>query len=480
MDPDVSAPRAAPIWLRIGGPLVTGVLLGLAGPPLEQPVLLLPALIPLLAVLLHPAVRPGGGVLAAVGAAFVHNLLRGLVLQFPLGFALLLGVSLSLLWAPLGAAIPALMRRLPRSAALVVVPAAVVAVEFLGVSLVPVFGTAESFGRALAPWPLGLAPAAFAGFAGPVALLALAQTAAVVAWYGRRDRRTVILGLAGVVLAGALFAVAGAVRLGTSPTATVRVAAVGWTYADEGSPWSWEGNALEQLAVVLAPHVRTAADDGAQLVVAPEAAFAVSGTERDALLSAVGALARETGATLVIGYFDGGRGVNEAALITPREGVVAVYRKTHLIPFMEDYTAGTGERIAGDSPVGALGMLICQDDNFPDLARGYARDGVAALAIPTNDWELVEGFHLQNTVLRAADSGVAIIRGATNGISAVIDARGRVLGRRPHHQEGTGAVVVDLPLHPPGSPFAYIGNALPVACLVVLAAATVLAARRRR
>jgi apolipoprotein N-acyltransferase len=479
--PSVPAPRPPAAGWVAAAALISGSLLALAGPPLFQPALLLVALVPLLVVLMHPGTGLARGALAALATAFVHNLLRAMVLQFPLGFALLLGVSLSVLWLPLGLVVPALGRRLPRTALLAVTPAAVVAVEYLGVSLVPVFGTAESFGRALAPWPFALASAAWVGFAGPVALLTLAQAGIAHAWIGRRRTEAIALGATTLILAAGVTVIAGAIRLAEAPTSTVRVAAVGWTYEDEGSPWDWRGRWPIQFETLLAPLVRDAATDGAALVVAPEAAFALGAGDTEPFMDAVAALAEETGAALVVGYFDDARGVNEAVLMAADGHPLGPYRKTHLIPFMEDYTAGVGERIVGDSAVGRLGLLICQDDNFPDLARGYSRDGAVALAVPTNDWELVEAFHLQNTALRAVDSNLAVIRGATNGVSAVIDARGRVLASRAHNREGRGVAIADLPLYSPGSLHGRIGNLLPIACLagLILAGAAGVARQRR-
>jgi len=462
----------------VGAALLSGILLGLAGPPLEWPFLLPVALIPLMLVLLHPGTEVRRGAAAALGAAFVHNLVRAAVLLFPLHFALLLGISLSLLWLPLGIVVPLLGRRLPRFAAVIVAPAAVVAVEYLGVTLVPMFGTAESFGRALAPWPFALASAAFVGFAGPVALLAALQSGLAFAWLERAHPRRIGLGVGLAATSVALAVTAGAVRLGTPPVQTVRVAAVGWTYGDEGSPWEWRGRWAEQIQVLLEPAVREAAAGGAALLVAPEVAFALAEGDRAPFMAAVEALAREAEISLVVGYFDDPKGVNEALAVGPGGQPVTVYRKTHLIPFMEDYAAGTGQLAVTTGPLGATGMLICQDDNFPDLARGYSRAGVVALAIPTNDWDLVEAFHLQNTVLRAVDSGVAVVRGASNGISAVIDGRGRILATREHHREGTGIVFADLPLYPPGTPFARVGNVLPVACLLLLAGCAAVGRRR--
>jgi len=59
--------------------------------------------------------------------------------------------------------------------------------------------------------------------------------------------------------------------------------------------------------------------------------------------------------------------------------------------------------------------MICQDDNFTDLARGYGRLGVPLLAVPTNDWPAIRAFHLQSSAFRAIENGYAIARAAWLG-----------------------------------------------------------------
>ena len=205
--------------------------------------------------------------------------------------------------------------------------------------------------------------------------------------------------------------------------------------------------------------------------------------EYDLFLSHASTLAAERDVSLVVGFFDDAQDVNEAAIFASDGALVAVYRKTHLILGMEDYVAGDGTVAEVGSVLSdghLLGAMICQDDNFRDLGRAYGRSGVSALAIPTNDWKQVQEFHLQNTRLRAVDSGFAVIRGATNGISAIVDRNGELLAQWDHHAEGPGVVVADLPLFPGGTPYARLGEWFTGVCALMLVAGAVAGWRRGR
>lgn len=461
----------------------SGAMLGLAGPPLTLWPLLMVALLPVLAVLLDGRTSLPAAVVATALVGMAQNLTAAAVLQFPLGFAAFLVVSLGLFWPLIGLIVQPLSRRLGPSWTAIAVASAFAVVEVLSFTLVPVFGTAQSFGRSLIAWPPGIAVASLTGVSGVVFALVLPQALAAVA-IARRGGRGL---LPGAVVAIATWLVCGgwsALDAARPETATARVAAVGWTYGQLGTPWGG-GPAPDRLNAVLGPLLDEAVDGGAALVVAPEAAFRVEPGEREAFLARASGLASSRSVALVVGFFDVAQDVNEAALFDPDGDLGAVYRKTHLILAMEDYQAGDGTlvQLPGGHPGGGLpadhtlGALICQDDNFRDLGRAYGRLGVAALAIPTNDWEQVQEFHLQNTRLRAVDSGVAIVRGATNGISAVIDRRGRVLASRDHHAEGPGVVLADLPLRAGTTPFARLGEWFTGCCLLVLVGC---AARCRR
>jgi predicted amidohydrolase len=95
-------------------------------------------------------------------------------------------------------------------------------------------------------------------------------------------------------------------------------------------------------------------------------------------------LASET-VTTVVGFTEmsGGRLYNAAAVFQ-RGAVAGVYRKRHPAIRTSVYQAGDAVPVF---TVGRLtfGILLCNDSNFPDLARSMAAQGAAALFIPTNN-----------------------------------------------------------------------------------------------
>ena len=80
---------------------------------------------------------------------------------------------------------------------------------------------------------------------------------------------------------------------------------------------------------------------------------------------------------------------------------------------------------------GRSGVLICFEDVFTDLSRHLADRDAKFLTVITNDaWfgKTAAPFqHLQSSVFRAVENGVAVVRAANTGVSAFISHQGRVL-----------------------------------------------------
>ena len=110
-------------------------------------------------------------------------------------------------------------------------------------------------------------------------------------------------------------------------------------------------------------------------------AIDVDGGQLEAVLSP---LASDT-VTTIVGFTEISAGrLYNAAAIYYRGAVAGVYRKRH--PAIRKSVYDAGDR----SPVfhaGGLtfGILICNDSNFPGLARRIAAQGATALFIPTNN-----------------------------------------------------------------------------------------------
>ncbi|MFA5255762.1 MAG: apolipoprotein N-acyltransferase [Candidatus Omnitrophota bacterium] len=77
-----------------------------------------------------------------------------------------------------------------------------------------------------------------------------------------------------------------------------------------------------------------------------------------------------------------------------------------------------------------FGCLICFEDIFPDLARGFVKNNAGFLVNITNDaWfgrSSAAYQHAQASVFRAVENRVNVIRAANTGLSCFIDQKGRI------------------------------------------------------
>ncbi|WP_028587168.1 apolipoprotein N-acyltransferase [Desulfocurvus vexinensis] len=198
-------------------------------------------------------------------------------------------------------------------------------------------------------------------------------------------------------------------------------------------------------------------DAPADLVVWPETALPFYMQEPSSYSVAVRQAVREAKTPLLTGTpaytFDAATQTflmhNRAVLLDADGASLGSYDKEHLVPFGEyvpfgDYLPfikklahGAGDFVPGVStaPLDAgalrLGVLICYETIFPELAQARVAAGANVLVNISNDaWfgrTAAPHQHLAMSVLRAVEQRRTLVRGTNNGISAFIDPRGRVL-----------------------------------------------------
>jgi predicted amidohydrolase len=133
-------------------------------------------------------------------------------------------------------------------------------------------------------------------------------------------------------------------------------------------------------------------------------------------------VAQRHGIHLAWGTYERGpeRGVvfNSSVLIGPQGDVLGVYRKTH--PFCTELHSRGGWVTAGDevcvvdTDLGRIGMVICFDGDYPELARIQAVQGAEIIARPSallrsaDIWELT-------TRARAYDNHVFVVAANATG-----------------------------------------------------------------
>lgn len=195
---------------------------------------------------------------------------------------------------------------------------------------------------------------------------------------------------------------------------------------------------------------------------------------------------------------------NSVMPITPDGRILARYDKAHLVPYGEylpmrpllsaiglsQLAPGVGDTLPGPGPRsmdlpgwGRMGLQICYEIIF----SGQVIDRASRpefLFNPSNDawfgrWGPPQ--HLAQARLRAAEEGLPVIRSTPTGISAVVDADGRLLNALPWRT--AGVIDTTLPLPKPPTFFARHGNVVPLTLaflLLILAVGMDARARYRR
>lgn len=219
---------------------------------------------------------------------------------------------------------------------------------------------------------------------------------------------------------------------------------------------------------------------GAALTVWPETALAQP-LDRAGPILAEGA--RRAWSPVASGVIrsEGGRWFNSLVLTDAAGAPVALYDKAHLTPFGEyipfqawlsrwglrgladvmgeGFAAGPGPALMDLPGVGPARPLICYEGIFAEeIAAPGGRPRL--LLLVTNDawfgnWAGPRQ-HLSLARLRAVEQGVPVARAANTGISAMIDAQGRVLASLPLN--AAGAIESPLPPVRPPTPYGRWGD----------------------
>jgi apolipoprotein N-acyltransferase len=189
---------------------------------------------------------------------------------------------------------------------------------------------------------------------------------------------------------------------------------------------------------------------------------------------------------------------NSAFLVSPAGKIAGRYDKQHLVPFGEYVPLGKflplpgplvesiGDFSAGESsePLSCqsakIGVLICFESIFPELAREISVNGANLLANITNDawfgkssapWQ-----HMSMAVFRAVENRRSLVRAANTGISTIIDPLGRVAGVSPlfesFYQVKEVALLQDKTI------FTRFGHYFGLFCLLVLMPVVVLVKKK--
>jgi apolipoprotein N-acyltransferase len=345
--------------------------------------------------------------------------------------------------------------------------------------------------------------ASLAGVYGLSAIVALVSAAAALIVIEGGRQRWVVAASVAVLVAGCVGW--GVLRMKSSQLTSsgqpVRVAVLQGNVEqqDKGDP-----NLRDVITVRYIGMTRQALSRGATFVIWPESSTPFL-FEHDLVRGgAIRRLAREAGATLLVGsdQVEPVKAVAQAkppeeiwynaAFLVKSDGMTgAVYRKMHLVPFGEyvplkrllffvqpiveavsDFAPGTVPVLL---PVGAhkASTAICYEVIYGSLMRRFVLDGSELLTTITNDsWygrSSAAYQHWEQASMRAIENGRYLARAANTGISGFVDPYGRVLAASGLFEEAV--LVADLRFLTHRTLYSRIGDLIAWLSLAATAAA---------
>ncbi len=283
---------------------------------------------------------------------------------------------------------------------------------------------------------------------------AVALTAAllVYAFYGRRRWRSVALAAAVALWVGGWLA--GLVPWGQPAGAPLRVALV---QGDVPIGMKWRP---EYRSTVLQRYLALSAKaDGAALIVWPEAAMPTYLDEIDPVyLAELRQRSHERGSDFLVGVVERDR-VRDAVYnsVISIGSTPGTYRKRHLVPLgeflpfksilswllnylqipMSDFSRGAAEQPAIRAAGQAIGVSVCYEDAFGAEVIRQLPEASLLVNVSEDAWfgdSLAPHQRLQMARMRAIESARPMLRAANTGLSAIIDAHGRLLAVSPQFQ----------------------------------------------
>jgi apolipoprotein N-acyltransferase len=152
----------------------------------------------------------------------------------------------------------------------------------------------------------------------------------------------------------------------------------------------------------------------------------------------------------------------------PMEGILSRFGFRKVVALPESFTAGAGPRNLPVPGLGPVGMLICYEvifsnalvsDERPSLLVNVTNDGWFGRSVGPHQ-------HLAQARMRSIEQALPVLRAANTGISAVIDAAGRIIVQTELEQP----TFVDsrIPRAGPATVYALAGDLMLAAVMLAL------------
>lgn len=206
---------------------------------------------------------------------------------------------------------------------------------------------------------------------------------------------------------------------------------------------------------------------GKDLVIWPETAIPLQYDAGSPIVAGLSDLATGRDTALLTGIFGRSDAGFHNSIVALGDGT-GLWHKRKLVPFGEytplrsvlggvlelfDLQMGGGV-VPGPRTQGLLtarghsiAPFICYEVVYPDFVRDHAREAELLVTISNDTWfgsSWGPPQHLQMAAMRALENGRSMVRATNNGISALIDEKGRIVAQAPQFEAATLSGTVQL------------------------------------
>ncbi len=335
----------------------------------------------------------------------------------------------------------------------------------------------------------------WASYLGSLGLTVLVLLAAVALWAAMTGGRRALLAIAAMAILWPAGALLTPVTSAGSEAAMVRLIQPNAPQHEKWDPDKIQGFFDRQLAF-------SAAGERPDLIVWPETAVPVMLERAATTLEVISDAAGSVPVVVGLQRRDEMRLYNTLALVEAGGSVAAVYDKHHLVPFGEympygdqlarfgihgmaakdgqGFSSGPGAQVIEMGALGRALPLICYEGVFPQDLRAAPGRADFILLITNDAWfgKFSGPYqHLAQARLRSAEFGLPMVRVANTGVSAMIDAAGRVTESLPLGEAGWRDAALPPPLPP--TVYARLGDAPMLVIFLVFLGLSRLDHRRR-
>ena len=231
-----------------------------------------------------------------------------------------------------------------------------------------------------------------------------------------------------------------------------------------------------------------AAQDGAQLILWPEAAGVGLGVDVDALMAKAQQIADTQDIYLAVPTFalypESDRPAENRLQIIDPNGDVVLNHIKYGGNMLEGTLPGDGVLQTIDTPFGKLTGVICWDADFPAVVQQAGQADVDILLVPARVWEAVSDMHAKMSAFRAIENGLTVLYQADGGVSQITNPWGQELLRVDPYAGDVNEMSLDMPVQRTDTLYPMVGElfgmVLQILAAICLLTAILLAVINRR